>query len=43
MVWNLVMNMLLTSFKHTYPVKVVGYADDIILYVCGSDEATIHG
>ncbi len=32
------MNMLLSSFKHNDPVKVVGYADDILLYVCGSDE-----
>ncbi len=36
--WNLIMNMSLSSFKHTDPVKVVGYADDILLYMCGSDQ-----
>ncbi len=35
------MNTLLSSFKRTDPVKVVGYTDDILLYVCGSDESTM--
>ncbi len=35
------MNTLLLSFKRANLVMVVGYADDILLYVCGSDQATM--
>ncbi len=35
------MNTLLSSFKRTDPVRVVGYADDVLLYVCGSDAPTM--
>ena len=41
LVWNLIMNTLLSSFHHNDPVGVVGYADDILLYICGTDASTM--
>ena len=40
LVWNLVMDTLLSSFKRE-PVKVVGYADDIIIMASGIDPKTL--
>ena len=41
-VWIMIMDTLLRTFDHPYhPVKVVGYADDILLYICGSDPSTM--
>ena len=40
LVWNLIMDTLLSTFDGG-PVKVVGYADDILLYVSGSDHITM--
>ena len=41
LVWNLIMDTLLSTFDNTEPVKVVGYADDILLYVSGTDHNTL--
>ena len=41
LVWNLIMDTLLSTFDNTEPVKVVGYADDILLYVSGADHDTL--
>ncbi len=36
------MNTLLSSFEPRDPVGVVGYADDLLLYIKGSDELRAH-
>ncbi len=41
LVWNLILNTLLSSFKRTDVVKVVGNSDNILLYVFGSDEVSM--
>ncbi len=40
LIWNLIMDSLLTTFKGE-PVQVLGYADDILLYVVGKSPATL--
>ncbi len=40
LVWNLVMNSLLSTFPKE-GVKAIGYADDVILIVNGEDPATM--
>ena len=40
LIWNIIINTLLTTFK-CKAVKVVGYADDIILLVSGKDPQTL--
>ncbi len=40
LIWNLIMDSLLTTFKGG-PVKVLGYADDILLYVVGKSPTTL--
>ncbi len=40
LIWNLIMDSLLTTFKGE-PVKVLGYADDILLYVVGKSPTTL--
>ena len=40
LVWILIMNLLLPRFK-TGPIKIVGYADDIILLVAGKHPPTL--
>ncbi len=36
LIWNLIMDGLLTQFRKG-PVRVLGYADDVLLYITGSD------
>ena len=40
LIWNLIMDTLLATFQGD-PVKVVGYADDILLMVLGPDRGTL--
>ncbi len=40
LIWNLIMDTLLSTFKNG-PVKVLGYADDVLVYVAGPDPATL--
>ena len=40
LVWNLVMNYLLSTF-HREGVQAIGYADDVILIVNGDDPITM--
>ncbi len=40
LVWNMIMDTFLTKFRRG-PVKVLGYADDILLYVKGRDPTTL--
>ncbi len=40
LIWNLIMDSLLTTFKGE-PVQVLGYADDILLYVVGKSPAIL--
>ena len=41
LVWNLIMDTLLSTFNKNDPVKVLGYADDLLLYVNGTDPNTM--
>ena len=41
LVWNLIMDSLLCTFNDSDPVRVIGYADDILLYINGNDPATM--
>ncbi len=41
LVWNLIMDDLLRKFGKLTPVKAIGYADDVLLYVKGSDPETM--
>ena len=40
LIWNLIMDTLLTKFNGT-AVKVVGYADDVLIMVAGKDLSTM--
>ncbi len=40
LIWNLIMDELLVSFKRG-PVKAIGYADDVLLYVTGRFPLTL--
>ena len=41
-IWVMIMDTLLSTFNNPlHPVKVVGYADDILLFVCGNDPHTM--
>ena len=40
LIWNLIMDGLLTQFKRG-PVRALGYADDVLLYITGSDPRTM--
>ena len=40
MIWNIIMDTLLSTFKNT-AIKIVGYADDILLLVAGVDPPTL--
>ena len=40
LIWNLIMDTILLEFR-TGPVKVVGYADDVLLLTAGLDEDTV--
>ncbi len=42
LIWNIIIDELLSSFKGR-EVKVIGYADDILLYVVGKDPTTLGG
>ena len=40
LIWNIIIDELLSSFKNR-AVKVIGYADDVLLYVVGKDVTTL--
>ena len=40
LIWNVIMDTILTQFKGT-AVRVVGYADDILLMIAGKDPGTL--
>ncbi len=40
LVWNMIMDTFLTQFRNG-PVRIIGYADDILLYVKGKDPSTL--
>ena len=37
LVWNVIMDSLLTGVMERNPVKILGYADDILLHITGTD------
>ena len=41
LVWNIIINELLSKFQAFDPVKIIGYADDVLLYVSGKDPSTL--
>ena len=40
MIWNIIADTLLTQFKGT-PIKVIGYADDVLLMISGKYSQTM--
>ncbi len=40
LIWNLIMDGFLTKYERG-PVKVLGYADDVLVYICGSNISTM--
>lgn len=40
-IWNFIIDDLLSRYGKTSPVKAVGYADDVLLYVKGNDTETM--
>ena len=41
LIWNIIIDGLLANFQQFDPVKIIGYADDVLLYVSGIDEHTL--